>query len=228
MNLVNVNDYLANIAQVCRGCPTTTLRHAYMRAYREFLQQSQWLRTNVPGATTPLEPQYDLGNDPNLDIIGIYAMQGSMIIPPAVTPQTWALPAAQDPGGWNSNYQPQQPLQYTYVPEAQFALFPTPDKIYQLLITVILAPKEAAVNVPAAPLVKYSNDIEAGALEYLMGIPGQTWSNPTMAAMKGREFRSGISNGKAEVQRKYNTGPMRARPRAFAIGGGGGGGGYYP
>ena len=217
MNLVDVNDYLANVAQVARKCPTLTLRHAYMRAYREWAQQTQWLRTTIPGATVANIAQYSLGNDPNLDIIGIAAMTGSQTIPPSPAPNTWAI-SAGDSGSWNPNFQPQQPQVYTYVPEAQFALFPTPDKVYQLGITVIVIPKEAAVSVPESPLIKYSNDIEAGALEYLLELPGMPWTNPMMALKKGAEFRSGISNGKAEVQRQFNTGATRARPRPFAIG----------
>lgn len=215
--MVNVNDYLANIAQVARKCPTMTLRHAYMRAFREWCQQTQWLRTMIPGLTVANVNQYSLGNDPDLDIIGIAAMTGAITFPSSPTPQKWPINTS-DPGSWNPNFQPQQPQVYSYVPEAQFGLFPTPDKVYQLGITLIVIPKEAAVNVPEAPLIKYSNDIEAGALEYLLELPGMPWSNPAMALKKGSEFRSGISNGKAEVQRQFNTGAARARPRPFAIG----------
>ncbi len=77
MNFVNVNDYLANIAQVARRCPTVTLRHAYMRAFREWCQNTQWLRTNVPGVTVVGKSRYALGDDPNLDIIGVFAVQAT-------------------------------------------------------------------------------------------------------------------------------------------------------
>ncbi len=214
MNMVDVNDYLANIAQIARRCPTVTLRHAYVRAYREWCQQTQWLKTNIPGATTVGVPQYSLGNDPNLDIIGIYAMQATFT-PNGGNPQTWAL-GPNNSSGWNPNVaQSSQPQQYQYVPEAQFALWPIPSTVIQLGITVILTPKEAAVNVPQSPLQKYSNDFEAGALAYLLMVPGQPWSNPSAAQVYKREFSAGISNGKAEAQRSYNTGAQRATPRLF-------------
>jgi len=212
MNLVNVNDYLANVAQIARKCPTNTLRHAYMRAFREWCQQTQWLKTNVPGSTVVGQQQYTLGNDPNLDIIGIYALQATFT-PAGGAPQTWGL-APTDSNTWNPNVAPSpQPNQYQYVPEAQFAIWPTPSTVIALVATVIITPKEDAVNIPQAPLQKYSNDIEAGALAYLLMLPGQPWSNPAAAQVYKREFQSGISNGKAEVQRGYNTGPGRARPR---------------
>jgi hypothetical protein len=217
MNFVSVNDYLANVAQVCRKAPTTTLQHAYMRAYREWCQQSQWLKMDLPGATEINVAQYALGNDPQLDIIGIYAMQGSQSQTQGI--QFWPI-VPSDSGQWDPNLQPgqaQMPVRYQYIPEAQFALNPTPTQVYGLVVTLILTPKEGAINVPESPLVKYSNDIEAGALEYLLGIPGMPWTDKGTAAVKGREFRSGISNGKAEAQRKYNVGAQRVRPRQFII-----------
>lgn len=215
MNYVDVNDQLVNIAQVARKCPGPTLRRAYMRAYREWCQQTQWLRTDVPGATVQGIRQYSLGNDPNLDIIGVFAMQGSWTQGSGYV-QYWPI-VPSNSSTWNPNLTQGQPVRFQYVPEAQFALDPSPQQVYQLSITIIVAPKETAVIVPESPLIKYSNDIEAGALEYLLAIPGMPWTNPQMAQLKGREFRSGISNGKAEAQRSYNVGAQRAQPRRFIL-----------
>jgi len=214
MNTVSVNDYLANVAQVARKCPTATLRHAYMRAFREWCQQTQWLRLNIPGATVVGIRQYALGNDPQLDIMGVFAMQGSQSQQQGI--QYWPI-VPSDSGQWDPNMKPGMPVRFQYIAEAQFSVDPIPSQIYELLITLILAPKEAAVNVPESPLIKYSNDIEAGALEYLLGLPGMPWTDKQTAMMKGREFRSGISNGKAEAQRNYNVGSQRARQRQFLV-----------
>lgn len=224
MNFVDVFDYLANVAQVVRGCPTPTLQHAYMRAFREWCQQTQWLKTNIQGQLiqgTQGEPtgrQYSLGSDPYLDIIGIYAMQGSTGVPgtpPGI--QYWDL-LPSNSAVWDPNQQPSLPVTYQYIPEGQFAVNPLPQQDYQVNVTVILTPKENAVMVPESPLIKYSNDIEAGALEYLLALPGQPWTDKAFGQIKGREFRSGISNGKAEVQRAYNTGAQRTVPRTFGGG----------
>lgn len=213
---VNVNDYLGNIAQVARKCPTNTLRRAYMRAMREWCQQTQWYRENIPGQTIADQPAYSLGSDPDLDVMGIFAMQASLTLPSPQGIQYWPI-VPSNGTYWDPNYQPNPPTFFQYVPEGQFALYPTPDQVYGLLITLILAPKESSVNVPLAPLTKYSNDIEAGALEYLMGLPGMPWTDKAMSVAKGREFRSGISNGKAEAQRSYNVGAQRAKPRQFIV-----------
>lgn len=215
MNLINVNDQLANIAQICRKTPTVTLRRAYTRALREFLQQTQWLRLNVPGLLVQNQRQYAIGNDPHFDVIGIFAMRGQRT-DPNQKPQFWPI-VPSDSSQWDPNNNPGQPCRFQYIGEAQFAVDPIPQQDYDLQVTLILQSKEGATMVPEAPLLKYSNEVEAGALAYLLGIPGQPWSNPAMAAAKDREFRSGISNGKAEVQRNFNVGSQRARPRQFIL-----------
>lgn len=214
MNMIDVNGQLANIAQICRKTPTTTLRRAYVRAMREWCQQTQWLRVNIPGATAVNVRQYAIGNDANLDVVGIKTMTGSQSQAQGI--QYWPL-VPSDSGQWDTNMQPGMPVRYQYVPEAQFALDPLPKSVFGLEITLILQPKENAVNVPEAPLLKYSNEIEAGALEYLLSIPGMPWSSPALAQNYGKAFRAGIANGKAEVQRNYNTGPQRARLRQFIL-----------
>lgn len=214
MNMIDVFGQLTNIAQIVRKCPTITLRRAYVRALREWCQQTQWLRTNLAGATAVNTRQYALGNDPYLDICGVFAMQGSQSQSQGI--QYWPI-VPSDSGQWDPNMVPGMPVRFQYIGEAQFAVDPIPAQVYGLLLTLIVQPKEGAQQVPEAPLIKYSNEIEAGALAYLFNIPGMPWTNPQMAMKYEREFRSGISNGKAEAQRSYNVGSQRARPRQFIV-----------
>jgi hypothetical protein len=214
MNTVDVNDQLTNVAQIARKCPTITLKRAYNRAYRDFCSQTQWLTVQIAGQSTPNVPEYNLGTDPYVDIIGIKGMQGSITNGDGSI-QYWTINPA-DPAGFDPNYQPTLSGQYAYVPQAQFVLFPTPGtQVFQLLVSAIITPKEGATQIPSAPLVTYSNEIEAGALAYLFDIPGMPWSNPAMAMKYMRIFQAGVANAKSEVQRNFNTGPQRARPRAF-------------
>lgn len=216
MNMVDTFDQLVNIAQVVRKCPTITLARAFTRAYRDFANQSQYLKTLVSGATVADQRQYALGNDPFLDIVGIAGMQGSQ--DPGQGIQYWPI-VPSDPTLWDPNLSVNvsttMPVRYAYIPQAQFALDPIPKQVYDLVVSVIVQPKEGAAQVPSDGLTKYSNEIEAGALAYLLMIPGQAWTNPAQAAMQQRVFQSGISNAKADVQRSYNNGSVRVRPRPF-------------
>lgn len=212
MTYTDLFDLLPNVAQVARKCPTPTLRRAYVTAMRKWCKETQWLRTTISGATAADTSLYSLGSDTYLEIVGIAALSGA---DNSVTPaKQWPI-GPSDPGGWNPNADSAQPRVYTYVPEGQFSLYPTPDAVYGITATAIVQPKEGVTQVPVPPLAKYGTVFEAGALAYLLAMSGMPWSNPNEAAKKEREFRSGISNGKAEVQRGFNTGAQRARPRRF-------------
>ena len=219
MNFVNTFDQLVNIAQIVRKCPTITLSRAFTAAYRDFANQSQYLRLSVAGVTVADQRQYSLGNDPYLDIIGINGMQASQVI--NGNTQFWAVNPSDgslwDPN-FSSNASTTMPVRYQYIPQAQFALDPIPKGVFDLLVGVIVQPKEGADQVPQSALLKYASDIEAGALAYLLDIPGQPWTNPALAMKYAGAFRSGISNAKADVQRSFNVGSVRARPRRFLVG----------
>lgn len=213
-NFVDTRDQLVNIAQIARRCPTITLMRAFTRSYRDWAGQTQYLRDTVTGATVENQALYDLGSDPYVDITAIYAMQGSILN--GSTTQYWPL-AASDPSLWNPAVNPDQPVRYCYVPQAQFALNPTPNAVYDLTVTIIVQPKEGAVQVPESGLVKYRSGIEAGALAYLLRLPEQAWTNPAQALLEQKRFESSINNARAEVQRAFNTGSVRVRPRAFLM-----------
>jgi hypothetical protein len=104
------------------------------------------------------------------------------------------------------------------VPEAQFALFQIPNKVFGLTVTVVVQPHDDVAQVPADPLVKYSTPIEAGALMHLLRIPGEPWSGEKMAEKYEAIWNTGVSNGKADAQRSFNSGAQRVRARSFVLG----------
>lgn len=212
MNFVDTRDQLVSIAQVIRRCPTITLMRAFTRAYRDWAGQTQYIRQAIPGETTPNVREYALGSDPYQDIVAIFAIQASILN--GGTMQYWPLVPC-DASYFNPNTNVQQPQRYAYVPQAQFALDPIPDVVYNLVVTAITQPKEGAVSVPEIALTKYRSGIEAGALAYLHSLPGQPWSSPVEAEAQRRKFQSSINNARAEVQRGFNTGSVRVLPRAF-------------
>lgn len=215
MQTVSVYDQLASVALVARRCPSTTLRRAYVTAMRAWCAQTQWLRVNIPGAAVAGTKVYSLGSDTYTEIVGIYAMSGTDTS--GSTDETFSI-RKSDSSEWNPNLSTGRPLQYAYIPEGQFALHQTPDKVYSLTVTAIVQPKDDVAQVPSEPIKKYGDTFEAGALAYLLMLPGQPWTNMKEADKQDRVFRAGISNGKAEAQRQYNTGSNRVRPRAFVMG----------
>ena len=62
MAQVQVSTLLAPIAQITRGCPTTTMVDAYIRAVRRFCNRSRWFKSTLLGATTaPTTSDYTTG-----------------------------------------------------------------------------------------------------------------------------------------------------------------------
>jgi hypothetical protein len=214
MSYVDVFDQCANVVQMARGCPVPTLRRAYVTTMRDWCAQTQWLRVNVTGATVADQALYDLGSDNYIEIIGLYAMSGqdNTFTPP----QQWPI-GPSDPANWNPALNTNRPLRYAYVPEGQMALNPTPDGVYGITYTAIVQPKEGVTQIPSEPLKKYSTGIEAGALAYLLAMKDTPWFNPQEAASQTRVYGAYISNGKAEVARKFNTGSQRAAARPFGV-----------
>lgn len=210
---VAVVDLLQDVAQVVRRCPNPTLVHAYVRAARQFCTESRWLRRELSLPTVAGTRQYELEPetpDPLLEILGVRVVTAAATVPPL---GTWPVNPG-DPMGWNANVQDGRPRAYCYVPEAQIALFPAPDAVYTLTVTLECAPLKAATELPEDLLVKWDRAFADGATEYLLNLPGQPWSNPALARQKyGMAFRAAINNARGDVQRAYNTGTSMARIR---------------
>ena len=214
MQMTAVNDQLANIAQIVRRAPSIVLARAFVRAYRDFCNQTRWLKVNVAGATVSGTAQYDLGTDTFTEIIGVAAIQAT-----DSRGQRWNLQGSNSTQ-WDPNRGIDRPMAYAYVPNGQIALYATPNGVYDLLVSAIVQPKSETVSqVPSECLSKYSNEIEAGALAYLLMIPNEPWTNPQVAQAWGSQFRAGIANAKADVARQHQSGSQRVTGRAFLIGG---------
>jgi hypothetical protein len=212
---VNVFDQLAPVALIARRCPSTTLRRAYVKAMRDWCAETRWLRTAIPGATVIGNQTYSLGSDVYSEIIAIVAMSG--IDHSGTQPQSFPL-FPMDSTRWNPNVPAARPRGYQYIPEGQFALFQIPDKVYSLTVTVAIQPKDGVAQIPSEPLKKYSTGIEAGALMHLLRMPGEPWTDQKMSMHYESIWNTCISNGRAEVQRNFNSGAQRVVPRAFVMG----------
>jgi hypothetical protein len=212
---VNVFDQLAPVALVARRCPSTTLRRAYVKAMRDWCAETRWLRLAIPGATVAGQQTYSLGSDTYTEIIAIVAMSG--IDNSGSKPQGFPI-FPTDSSRWNPNVPAARPRGYQYIPEAQFALYQIPDKVYSLTVMVAIQPKDEVAQIPSEPLKKYSTGIEAGALMHLLRMPGEPWTDQKMSQKYETIWNSAVSNGRAEVQRNFNSGSQRVVPRAFVLG----------
>jgi hypothetical protein len=210
-------DLLQETAQKIRRAPEPTLVTAYREAARKLCLESRWLRRNAePILTEADDNQYLLtlsSVDAGLEIISVRTIiadnqQG--------TPQSSWRMGPSDPTTWNPSVQPGAPWTYAYVPEAEVALFPTPDGEYELATVVCVQPTIDAEEIPDDLVRKHNRAMTIGALAYLYGIPGQAWSDAQSALVNARAFQAAINNATADVQRGYQMGTVMARiPRVF-------------
>ena len=206
-----VSDLLDEVALYCREAPTTIMVQAYISATRRFCSRSRWLLTTITGATEAGTRLYNLGDDPYHEVLGIKAIVATLPDQEENPPLTESFS-----GNWDPSDPDGPPELYQYVPEAQFALHPLPDAVYDLTVTCPLQPKRGANAIDATLLVKWQDALEDGALARLLALPSVPWSNPREAAERERKFNAAIASAGLSAARGYNAG---AAPTA-RLGGG--------
>jgi hypothetical protein len=215
MATVPIMDLIAPAAMVARQTPEPVLIDAYRRAARQFCRQSRWLKVTVPGAPTEIDRQtYTLDGDPFHEVVGIRAASAQVAIGDR---KAWTL-TPSDTTGWNPNELPGRPRRFAYVPEAQVALHPVPDAVYQLTLTLVLQPQRGATQVDEALTFKWDEALIAGALANLLAIADMPWTNPAEAERYRRTFQAGINNARADDQRGHQAGTVIRTSRPFLAG----------
>jgi hypothetical protein len=207
---MNITQALQRIAQIVRRCPTNTLVKAYVDATRDFCGQSRWLREGIVLTTTIDEPDYELvpvGDD--LEVVGVRRIKGA-----TSAGKEWCINPL-DKELWPLNARTAQPRQYAYVPESAISLQATPDAVYTITVTAQMQLANTATTVPDVLERKWGRALADGTLGYLLDIPGETWTDHNQALKRQKAFQAAINNAKADEQRGYNQGSVRARPRAF-------------
>lgn len=209
---VPVLDVIADVAQIVRQAPNATLIGAYIRAARKFCRETRWCRATLAGSTTDGTQAYSLGSDPYLEVLGLKAVSAQ-----EGSGQPWAL-TVSNTTDWPQGADNGRPRFYSYVPEAQFALHPTPDAVYSLTLTLVLQPKAGTNQLPERLLTKWDQALQAGALAYLLNLPGMPWTDAQQALVQQRLFQSEINNARADEQREFNAGTQMIRRRPFVVG----------
>lgn len=199
------------VQQRCRKAPSVAVQNAYARAARQFCGESRWLRYAINGATvqTPPTRVYSVGNDPNLEPVDVTTFQITL-----ANGKISAL-VKGNTEGFNPNSPTNTPTNFAYVPEGMIALDPIPNAIYPVLYTLVVQPKEGTRDIPPELIVKWSRALEHGALGYLYTMAGEPWFLPSEGARYDALFHDAINNAKADVAKGFQSGSVRARPRAF-------------
>lgn len=206
MAQIQVFDLLAPIAQVCRGCNVTTMTDAYVRAVRELCQRSRVFQSTLLGSTTIDVPVYNLGSDAYHEVFGVRGVSVE------VSPDD--IRGLDDRSGseWDQTDASDVPEFYQYIPEGQLAIHPKPNAVYPLTITLLLQPKIGSNSIDDSLVVKWSEAFIAGALAYLLRLPGVAWTDKAEAERMDTDFKSWIVKASSAAERRYR---LRVRNSAY-------------
>jgi hypothetical protein len=208
-----VTDLLKDIAQRVRPCPQVSMQRAYVRAAREFCRQSQWYGVNLTAVLVAGTAIYDVNalgslEALNIDSVSLQPLPAGNGVRPV--PMNRGDPSQFVPGNTAG-----QPVRYGYLPEGAIAFDPPPNGAYPVTVRVICQPILEAVEVPDEILVKWQTALEAGALAYLYSLSGEPWADTREAMLQQRVFQGKINDARADRQRGYMVGSVRARPQSF-------------
>jgi hypothetical protein len=211
--MADIVDLLQDIAQKIRPCPQITLQRAYLRAAREWCRQSQWYGVNVDAVLTVDTASYDINQLGQLEALNIESVS---LQPLPVASGVRRVPLNR---GDATQFVPDntsgQCRRFAYIPEGVLMFDPPPDRAYPVTVRILCQPTRSATTIPDELVVKWQTAFELGALSYLYDLSGEPWANPAEAKIKASEFRSRINDGKADKQRGYVVGSVRARPQPF-------------
>lgn len=199
MAQILVANLLAEVMQICRGAPLATLNQAYVRAARRFCSRSRWLQYQIEGQTVIGQELYSLGSDTYSEIVGIKAIRIGL------DDETPPLTESYS-GSWDPTDPDGEPELYQYVPEGQFALHPLPDAVYPLTVNVVVQPKRGANSVDEALAQQWDQELQDGALAFLLRIPGMPWTDKEESRVREARFNTAIHSASHNAERGYNPG----------------------
>ena len=205
------------VAQVCldvaamvKEAPVPIVQQAYMRATREFCSRSFWLKRSIPQATLIVnQAEYNFGADPNLEVIGVAAVQIQQ------QNTTWVNLRNTSQDTYDPNMKTDLPNWYSYLPEGMIVYYPTPNYAYGTKVSLICQPSLASQVVPNDLLNKFNTYIEAGALEFLYSMGDEAWGDEQKMMSNGARFWEGIGQARTWKDKGNQQASVRATPRAF-------------
>ena len=208
-----ISDLLKDISQKVRACPKISQQRAYCRAVRDFCRQTQWYGVNVTAVLDIGTTVYDVNALGQLEVLNVDSVS---LQPLPATNGVVPVPLnVANPNTVTPDIDNGRPVWYGYLPEGAIAFNPPPDKAYPVTVRLIVQPIIEATEIPTELTVKWQTAFEAGALAYLFSLVGEPWADKNEQVRYQREFQARINDGKADKQRGYVVGSVRARPKAF-------------
>lgn len=109
------------------------------------------------------------------------------------------------------------PRALTQVTPDKFIILPLPDaqQVYRCRMFVALKPKRTATGMEAFILDELEEVIMHGALQHLLALPEQAWSDRELAAYHAKQYTFQVAERRARANLGNQRGTLRARMQPF-------------
>lgn len=109
------------------------------------------------------------------------------------------------------------PQSITQVSPDKYIILPLPDgeRTYQCRMFVALKPKRSSSGMDEVVFDELEEVIMHGALQHLLVLPGQAWSDRELAAYHAKQYAYQIAERRARANLGANRGLMRAKMQPF-------------
>lgn len=207
-------DFLRFVAPEAPGCPRAVMMDAVLDAATEFCREGKaWheLMENIPLIDGVREYEADTPIDARVETIEGVWFGPFELRPVSLSRLQDAMPDWQEA---RSNH----PIYYTALLERQtISVYPMPHEpgAQRMSMRATFSPKDDAKTLPDVLASRWRSGLKAGALYRLMRMPGQTWTNETMAAFYERMFHDERTKARIRFEHGDMAGSLAVRPVAF-------------
>ena len=206
--MIKFEDMLNDVLPDVPGCTNELAINALRNAAIELYTKS-WIYTQAcdPQQTVIGQADYDLDTFTNYKNIGIVSasINDAAIIPVGVTSLNRSNLRWQDDTGLPTNY-----LAYDY---ATLRLYPIPDRVSTLNITIALTPAKNATGVEDFIYDLYSEQLAAGAKARLMLIPNKPYTDQNTSREYRAQFSAAITDAKWRAHKSLTNAQLQMAPQ---------------
>lgn len=196
--MVNIDIFSPHVMPFVIGCPDSMMRMGVLEAAIELCEKSGVWAADLPLASVDgqlFTPELPTG-------ARILLVKDVMRNATCVLPES----AYQVAGDWTT-------ISFR---EAHVAAHAGAFKVKASLVpTRMTATGQPASELPDVLVDRYLQGIAAGAKRYLLALPGQSWSNPTLAAYFEQQFNQACGTAAIEAQHGRAANSPRVLPRRF-------------
>lgn len=208
------------VAPHVHGCPEPMLDQALRHAAIEFCRRTNAHQTVEMQATHADEPDYDIDvpNGTRLTmILGVW--HGAAKLDPVATDEVGNATALRGDVGDETASEGTPRAYYQKVPSTPtISLWPVPDTTAtdKLTIRAAFEPTLAATTLADLLYDYHAHDIAAGAIAYLMNLPGQVFSDPKLGSLYAGRFAVALGRAGPIARAGDSRRSMSVAHRPFA------------